>query len=67
MTAQPLAIPRPNAGNWRSQVDALLTPKERELVGRLTDVRAEVMRLEHELAELRNVKRAAGVVSEVEG
>lgn len=66
-TERPMgAIPmRPNAGNWRTQADALLTPIERELETRLLKARQAVEELERELADLRATKRVAGVATEV--
>lgn len=65
MAAAPALPLRANSGNWKTQIDSLLTAKERELVLALASLRQEAADLERELAELRAIKRLAGVATEV--
>lgn len=62
MAAVPL---RPNLGNWRNQLDAQLTPVERELRGRLLKAQQEVDEIQEELAQIKAIKRQAGVETEI--
>lgn len=58
---------RATPGNWRNQVDTLLIPVERELVAKIRELEQQADATRDELRQLRNVKREAGVISEVTG
>lgn len=54
-------------GDWRAQVDSLLTPIERRLVRKRGELAAELESVDRNLAALRATKRQAGVITEVAG
>ena len=66
--ASPMAtLTLPSRANWRTQVDALASARERELVNKLAALRQEAVDVEREIAEIRGMKRLLGVQTEIVG